>query len=175
MPGIEVVYLYDVAIAAAVAMAKDMAGCSPKIVVAETAEQACVDADVIITAASSYQANVMARWVRPGTHVNAIGTDTRGKQEVEAQLFAAAKVVVDDTEQSIYLGESQHAYDAGIITRQSIHAEIGEVIRGVKPGRTTAGEITIYDATGVAVQDLATAGYAFEQAKKKGVGCWVTL
>ncbi len=175
LPAVETVYLYDVVPAAAAAAAAELAGRPQRAVVAETARQACVGADVIVTAASSYQANVMAEWVRPGTHVNAIGTDTRGKQEVEARLFAAAKVVVDDSGQAVTIGESQHAFAAGLITRESIHAEIGEVIRGVKPGRTSAGEITIYDATGVAVQDLATAGLAYEQAVKRGLGTWVDI
>ncbi len=173
LPAVETVCLYDAVPAAAAA--GTLTGRPQKAVVAESAQQACESADVIITAASSYQANVLAAWVRPGTHVNAIGTDTRGKQEVEAALFAGAKVVADDIGQCITIGECQHPYAAGLLTRESIHAEIGEIIRGVKPGRTSAQEITIYDATGVAVQDLATAGLAYEQAVKRGLGTWVEI
>ncbi len=175
LPRIATIYLYDAVPAAAAAMAGELAAGPRKIAVAATAEEACRGADVIITAASSYRPIVMAGWVKPGTHINAVGTDTRGKQELDANLFAGAKVVVDDTAQCIYLGECQHPYDAGIITRQSIHAEIGEIIAGAKPGRTAADGITIYDTTGVAVQDLATAGYAYEQARTRGIGQWVAI
>ena len=175
LPAVEEIFLYDIHAPAAAALARDIAHYPQKIAVASTAEKACSNADVIITATSSYAAIVMAEWVKQGTHINAVGTDTRGKQELDPEIFAKAVVVVDNTDQSLYLGESQHPYARGIITRESIHAEIGEIINGIKPGRITREEITLFDTTGVAIQDLATAGYAFEQALKKGIGSHITL
>ena len=175
LPNIKEIFLYDVVAAAAEALARDIAHYPQKIVVAACAKQACVGADVIVTAASSFKAIVMNEWIKPGTHINAIGTDTRGKQELDPEILARAKVVVDNIGQCIYLGECQHAIDAGIITRESIWAELGELVNKTKPGRLTAEEITVFDTTGVAIQDLATAGYALEEAVKKGVGIRVML
>ncbi len=108
----------------------------------------------------------MLPWVSPGTHINAIGTDTRGKQELDPRLFLKAKVVTDSTEQCLQLGECQHPYALGFIGKDSIHAEIGEIITGAKQGRTSAEEVTIFDTTGVAIQDLAVAGLALQKLQK---------
>ena len=175
MPSFQEVRIYDQNRGVANALAKDVARYIPKVVAEKEPRSACCGADVIVTAASSYEAIIMADWIKPGTHINAVGTDTRGKQELDPDIFRQAKLVVDNISQCIYLGESQHAYDAGIITRESIYAEIGEIINGMKPGRATPEEVTIFDTTGVAIQDLATAGYAVDQARKKGLGTRVWL
>jgi alanine dehydrogenase len=175
MPALEKIYICDMFPASAAALAQDMAHHPQKFFVADSPAQACSDADVIITATSSFQAIVMDEWIKPGTHINAIGTDTRGKQELDPRIFARATAVVDDLEQCCYLGECQHAYASGIITKDSIHAQIGEIINGKKKGRSTPSEITIFDTTGVAIQDLATASYALEQALEKGTGSRVTI
>jgi alanine dehydrogenase len=175
LPNIEEIYLYDAYPATAEALAGEIGHYPQKVMVADSPAQACICADVIITAASSYKAIVMNEWIKPGTHINAIGTDTRGKQELDPKIFVSATIVVDNTNQSLYLGECQHAYDAGIITQESIYAEIGEIINGTKPRRATPSEVTIFDTTGVAIQDLATAGYAVEEALKKGIGNLVTV
>jgi alanine dehydrogenase len=175
LPGIEEIRLYDLHAPAAQALARDMAHRPQKIIVAAGAQEACTAADVIVTTTPSYQAVVMADWVKPGTHINAVGTDTRGKQELDPAIFTRATIVVDNITQCLYLGECQHAYDAGIIKKESIAAEIGEIVNGTKPGRTNAKEITVFDTTGVAIQDLATAGYAVDEALKKGIGVRVTL
>lgn len=170
LPHIKKIFLYDAYPEAAKTLASEMTQYPQKLVIADTPEQACRCADVIITAASSYQAIVMAEWIKPGTHINAIGTDTRGKQELDPRIFAHAVVVVDDLNQCCYLGECQHAYNEGIITKESIYGQIGEVINGVKKGRKTVEEVTVFDTTGVAIQDLATAGYAVAEALKQGIG-----
>jgi alanine dehydrogenase len=175
MPALEEIYIFDLFPAAAAALARDMAHHPQKFTVADSCAQACSSADLIITATSSYQAIVMDEWIKPGTHINAIGTDTRGKQELDPGIFGRATVVVDDLEQCCYLGECQHAVDAGILSRDRIHAQIGEIINGKKKGRSAATEITVFDTTGVAIQDLATASYALEQALKKGTGGRITL
>ena len=175
LPAIKEVWVYDVFRASAEKVVADLQNENYSIRVAESAEQASDGADVIVTATSSFQAIVMNEWIKPGTHINAIGTDTRGKQELDPLIFGRAAVFVDNLEQCCYLGECQHAVDAGILSRQSIRAELGELINRSKPGRTSPEEITIFDTTGVAIQDLATAGYALQEAKKRGLGLRIKL
>lgn len=175
LPNIKEIYLCDANIDFAKTLARDIIQYPQKIVIANDPEQACKYADVIITATSSFKAIVMDEWIKPGTHINAIGTDTRGKQELDPNIFSRATVVVDDINQCCYLGECQHAFDLGLITKETIYAQIGEVINGFKEGRRALDEITVFDTTGVAIQDLATAGYAYDQAVKRGIGKRVVL
>lgn len=176
LPNIKEIYVYDIFPAASEGIAKDFSTGGLKAKAVATAEEACRIADVIVTTTSNYNPIVMADWIKPGTHINAVGTDTRGKQELDPQVFVLAdKIVVDNTSQCLYLGECQHAYDAGLITKESIYAEIGEIIRGTKNARQNDQEVTIFDTTGVAIQDLATAGYALKQAVASGIGVRVEI
>ncbi len=126
------------------------------------------ESDVIITITSSFAPILKASQVRPGTHLACMGTDTKGKQEVEAELIAAATIFTDEVAQSITIGEAQHAIAKGLLTEQAI-VEIGAVINGAHPGRTSAQEITVFDGTGVGLQDLAVASAAVERATEKGI------
>ena len=126
------------------------------------------EADVIVTITSSFAPILMAGQVRPGTHLACMGTDTRGKQEVEAALVARATVFADEVAQAVTLGESQHAVAAGTLAADDI-TEIGAVITGAHPGRTSDGEITLFDGTGVGLQDLAVASAVVRLAVEKGV------
>lgn len=126
------------------------------------------EADVIITITSSFQPILKASEVRPGTHLACMGTDTKGKQEVDAALVAAATVFTDEVAQAVTIGEAQHAVAQGLLARDDI-VEIGAVINGAHPGRTSADEITLFDGTGVGLQDLAVAAAAVDRAIKKGV------
>ena len=125
-------------------------------------------ADVIITITSSPAASLMKDHVSPGTHLACMGTDTKGKQEVEAALVAAATVFTDEVAQSVTIGEAQHAIAAGLIGEKDI-TEIGRVITGDHPGRTREEEITLFDGTGVGLQDLAVASTAAELAVARGI------
>ena len=127
-----------------------------------------MSADVIVTTTPSFRPIVMNSWIAPGVHINAIGADTKGKQEIDQQLFARGKIVVDSFSQARELGETQHAIRDGII--DSVHAELGEIIAGMKQGRKNASEITLFDATGIAIQDLSVAAYVYESAVSKGIG-----
>ena len=127
-------------------------------------------ADILITVTPSQQALVEQSWVRPGTHISAMGADTRGKQELDPLLVAAAALFVDEAAQAISIGECQHAYGAGLITGESFRGSIGEVIAGLCDGRRTAQEITLFDGTGVALQDLVVADLAVRMAMQRGVG-----
>jgi ornithine cyclodeaminase/alanine dehydrogenase-like protein (mu-crystallin family) len=126
------------------------------------------ESDVIITITSSFAPILKASQVRPGTHLACMGTDTKGKQEVEAELVAAATIFTDEVAQSVTIGEAQHAVAEGLLSEQAI-VEIGAVINGAHPGRTSAQEITVFDGTGVGLQDLAVASAAVERATEKGI------
>jgi ornithine cyclodeaminase len=124
-------------------------------------------ADVIVTITSSPAASLMDAHVRPGTHVACMGTDTRGKQEVEAAILARATIFTDEVAQSVTLGEAQHAVAEGLLAEGEI-VPIGRVLIGEHPGRTSEEEITIFDGTGVGLQDLAVAGAAVRRAVETG-------
>ncbi len=125
-------------------------------------------ADVIISITSSFDAILKAGQVKPGTHIACMGTDTKGKQEVEAALVAKATVFTDEIAQAITIGECQHAIADGSLTEAQI-TELGAVINGTHAGRTSADEITLFDGTGVGLQDLAVASAAVELALESGV------
>ncbi len=131
-------------------------------------EELGAQADVVVTITSSFAPSLMAAHVRPGTHLACMGTDTVGKQEVDAALVARATVFTDEVAQSITLGEAQHAVKAGLKAETDI-ATIGQVIEGTHPGRTSADEITLFDGTGVGLQDLAVADRALRLAVERGV------
>ena len=103
-----------------------------------------------------------------------MGTDTKGKQEVEAALLARATVFADELAQSITIGEAQHAVAAGLIDAADI-VQIGAVINGSHPGRTSAEQITLFDGTGVGLQDLAVAAAAVRLALERGVAIGVDV
>lgn len=126
------------------------------------------EADVIITITSSFAPILKASQVRPGTHLACMGTDTKGKQEVETELVAAATVFTDEVAQSVQIGEAQHAVAAGRLAASNI-VELGAVINGTHPGRRSNDEITVFDGTGVGLQDLAVASVAVDLAVARGV------
>lgn len=126
------------------------------------------EADVIITITSAFAPSLMADHVSPGVHIACMGTDTKGKQEVEAALLARATVFTDEVAQSISIGEAQHAIAGDLIAETSV-CQLGAVINGAHPGRTSADEITLFDGTGVGLQDLAVAASVVELAVEKGV------
>ncbi len=132
------------------------------------------DADAIITITSSFAPTLMAEHVAPGTHIACMGTDTVDKQEVEAALLGKATVFADEVAQSITLGEAQHAMAAGLIAETDVN-EIGAVINGAHPGRTSADEITLFDGTGVGLQDLAVAASIVDVAVARGEATIVPL
>ena len=127
-----------------------------------------VEADVIISITSAFQPSLMADHVSPGTHLACMGTDTKGKQEVEAALLARATVFTDEVAQSVTIGEAQHAIAEGLIAAGDVH-QIGAVINGSHPGRSSDGEITLFDGTGVGLQDLAVAASVVDLAIAQGI------
>jgi alanine dehydrogenase len=131
--------------------------------------------DIIITATPSREALVGSDCVRPGTHITAVGSDGQGKQEVDVGLLQRAKIVVDNADQSLEIGELQHAVRAGVGGREMIYAELGEICAQLKPGRENDEEITVFDSSGVSFQDLVVAGYLVRQAESEKFGEHILL
>ena len=148
-------------------------GCHAAIIAAPGLEEAVKQSDVILTATPAREPFLKAEWVQPGTHISCVGADMTGKQEVESALFAIAKVFGDDTAQCLSVGECEIPYKAGIFSGEL--CEIGSVISGAVPGRTDASDITIFDSTGIALQDISTAASLLHAVQKAGKGQTVTL
>ncbi|MDH5188814.1 MAG: ornithine cyclodeaminase family protein [Rhodospirillaceae bacterium] len=130
-------------------------------------EQLGAEADVIVSITSAHEPLMMKDWVKPGTHIACMGTDTAGKQELDPALMVAATVFTDEVAQSITIGETQHAIAAGLIKESDI-TPLGDVIIKKHAGRTADDEITLFDGTGVGLQDLAVASAAAKLAQKQG-------
>ena len=142
----------------------------------EDIKDAVIEADIIVTVTPSRKALVMKEWIQEGVHINAIGADGPGKQELDPFIVKRAdKIVVDSLSQCRIIGEIQHALADGLIIEDDIYAEIGQILIGEKKGRETNEEITLFDATGLAAQDIAAANIVFKQAKEKGIGRVVSL
>jgi ornithine cyclodeaminase/alanine dehydrogenase len=138
-------------------------------------EGATGQSDVVVTCTPSKQYYVHESYIKPGTFVAGVGADSHDKQELDPALLAGSKVVVDLLEQCKYVGELHHALDAGLLTEEDVHGELGAVVVGHVPGRTSAEEITVFDATGTALQDTAAAVLAYERAVEAGLGLTVHL
>ncbi|MDB5522461.1 MAG: ornithine cyclodeaminase [Rhizobium sp.] len=136
----------------------------------DSREAVAANADILITVTPSSKALVKKAWVRPGTHISAMGADTRGKQELDPQLVASAALFVDEAAQSLSIGELQHAFGLGLITEKDIRGSIGEVIAGMIDGRKSDEDVTLFDGTGVALQDLVVADLAVKRARERGLG-----
>lgn len=138
-------------------------------------EKAVKGADILVTVMLARKPLVMNDWISEGMHINAIGADAPGKQELDPEILKRAKIVVDDLEQASHGGEINTALSEGIIKREDVYAEIGEIVTGKKPGRTSDDEITIFDSTGLAIQDIATDWKVYLKAREIGRGTEVEL
>jgi alanine dehydrogenase len=126
--------------------------------------------DICVTCTTSRQPMLGSDDVSPGTFIAAVGADNPQKQELHPSLMARSKVVCDILEQCAVIGDLHHALGAGVMTRANVHAELGEIVAGRKPGRESQEEITIFDSTGMALQDVAAAAFLFEKAERNGSG-----
>jgi alanine dehydrogenase len=127
-------------------------------------------ADVVVTLTPARGPIVRDEWIAPGTHIAAVGADKSGDQELEAAILERARIFVDDIRQCRTDGEINVPLAQGLITEADIAGEIGEVVAGKKPGRTSAEEVTVFDSTGIALQDSATVPLEYERAVAAGVG-----
>ncbi len=127
-------------------------------------ENAC-DCDVLTTTTPSRSPIIRSEWIHEGTHINAIGADAPGKEELDPALLKRAQVFVDDPTQAIHSGEINVPISHGIYRAVDIAGTLGEVVIGKKK-RTGPDTITIFDSTGLAIQDLAIAHIAMQHGKK---------
>jgi ornithine cyclodeaminase/alanine dehydrogenase-like protein (mu-crystallin family) len=129
-----------------------------------------VKSDIVCTLTPARAPLIKKQWILPGTHINAIGADAEGKEELEPEILNNAMVVVDDIRQASHAGEINVPISKGTYKVEQIYATLGEIIAGKKKGRTDKNTITVFDSTGVAIEDISTAKLLFEKAKQKGVG-----
>jgi alanine dehydrogenase len=168
---IEKVWVYDYDQAQAQKFASDFTGeLGIDVEVASDLQTAVRQSHVCVTCTPSKQPFLKQDFIAPGTFIAAVGADNPEKQELEPALIGRNKVVVDVLEQCASIGELHHALDAGVMTNDDVYGELGEVIAGIKPGRTSPDEIIIFDSTGMALQDVVTAAAVYEKAVSEGVG-----
>jgi alanine dehydrogenase len=141
-----------------------------KVRAVSSAKDAVVGADMIVTATSSRAPIVMNDWVKDGAHINCIGADAPGKQELSPAILKRARVIVDDWEQASHSGEINVPLSRGEVVVSDIDGEIGDVVIGQKPGRLNDSEVTVFCSTGLAIQDSLTAKIVYEAAMKNNVG-----
>ena len=146
------------------------------IEITQTARQAVSAADVICTATTSTTPVFRDADVKPGAHINAIGSFTPQMQEVPAETVARALLVVDSRE-AVWAeaGDLIIARKQGLITTDSVHAEIGEIVAGTRPGRSDDDQVTLFKSVGNAVQDVSVAARVLKEAKRKGLAMEVEL
>jgi len=143
--------------------------------VAASAKEAMVDCDIVVTTTPSVTPIVMESWVSVGIHFNCIGADAPGKEELEPAILKRATVVVDDWVQASHSGEINVPISKGFISKEDIWAELSEVVTGTKAGRESPNEVTVFDSTGLAIQDAVTADLAYREAIQKKVGQYITI
>src|SRR6266436_6999419 len=128
--------------------------------------------DVCVTCTTASEFFVRKEDVAPGTFIAAVGADDAYKQEIDPALIASAKVVADSLNQSYAIGDTHHAIAKGLMRKEDVYAELGEIVAGKKTGRTTDDEIIIFDSTGVAIEDAVAAAAAYEKAQTAGIGTY---
>ena len=141
---------------------------------AESVEEAVRGADVVVTATNSSEPVLRHEWLKPGAHVNAVGSSVKTARELDTATMAAGSLFVDRRESTLNeAGDYLFAAEEGAIGPDHIRAEIGEILTGKHPGRTAPDELTVFKSLGLAVEDLAAAEYIVRRAQESGVGTTV--
>jgi alanine dehydrogenase len=135
-----------------------------------SAREAVAGRDIVVTTTPSEEPVVFRDWVSPGTHINAIGADAAGKEELDPAILTGAKIVVDDWAQAKHSGEINVPLSQGLLKPEQVYGSLGEIVAGKKPGRQTPEEITVFDSTGLIIQDLALGFAVYRRAKGRGLG-----
>jgi ornithine cyclodeaminase len=171
------VYLYAPTRAHAEALAGEVIVAGPELVVASSAEQAVSDADVVVVATSAREPVLARGWLKPGTHLNAVGASTPAAREIDTATVAASALFCDSRESlRNEAGEFRLAVSEGLIAGEDhVRAELGEVLAGRGPGRLDDAELTLFRSLGIAVEDLAAAQSAVATARASGIGTEVEL
>jgi len=150
--------------------------CGVPIEVVHSAQEAVRDSDLLVTVTTAKEPIVKAHWLKPGAHVNAVGSHRPDLREIDGATLKRAKVVVDSRAAIMAeCGDILLALDEKSISEADIHGELGEVLAGGKTGRSSAGEITLYKSVGIAIQDVATAQLVYRKALEQNVGTNVEI
>lgn len=140
----------------------------PRFAFRRSTPEEAVASDIVCTLTPSRQPVVRREWVAPGTHINAVGADAEGKQELDPAILRDALVVVDDLRQSRAAGEINVALSRGELSLEGVYGTLGEIIAGDRPGRTDDTAVTVFDSTGVAIEDIAVARTVYDKAVLNG-------
>jgi alanine dehydrogenase len=140
----------------------------PHLPIRNCSIQEAVASDIVCTLTPSRSPVVRKEWIIPGTHINAVGADAPGKQELDPSILKEAIVVVDDMKQASGSGEINVPIQKGVYSTSEVYGTLAEVIVGRKKGRTDSRAITVFDSTGIAVEDIAVAKLLFEEAQQSG-------
>lgn len=167
---IKLIKIYDISPLAVKRYVKIMKHIKLNIIPAKTIRDCIKDADIIVTTTPSRSPLVKSEWVKDGVHINAIGADAKGKQELEPKLLKRSKIVIDDLRQAVSSGEVNVPLSKGFLSKNDIYSTLGDIIIGKRPGRTSDKEITIFDSTGLAIQDVSIASFIYKKALSKGIG-----
>lgn len=147
----------------------------PELPVRETSIEEACRADILCTVTPARGPIVRSEWIRPGTHINAIGADAKGKEELDPAILSRALVVVDDIRQAVSGGEINVPVTKGLFKPEAVYASLSDIVAGRKPGRIDDKAITLFDSTGVAIEDVATARLIHDRAKAAGKYLTVNL
>ncbi len=170
-------YVYDVSAEAVKSFVKDMsAKLKLEVIAADSPEQMLAEADILCTATSSATPIFDGSQVRPGTHINGVGSHSPTTSELDTTIVRRSRLIADSTEACLKeAGDVMIAIQEGLITASHIQADLGDLVLGRKQGRTNAEEITLFKSNGLAIQDAATAKLVYDAAKNAGAGKEVTL
>jgi alanine dehydrogenase len=172
---LERVHVWDINGQAAERLAQEMSA-ALKLDVRSAPDLSTVrQSDIVVTCTSARRAFLTPELVRPGTFISAVGADNSDKHEIDPRLYAASLAVVDSLEQAAEIGDLHHALEAGAVTRAHVHASLGEILAGTKPGRTDDRAITLFDSTGMGLQDVAAAVAIYRRALEAGAGTRLSL
>ena len=176
-PNLEEIRVCDISPQAAKSFASEAKNKAPNCKITTFANEAETinRADIVVTTTPSNKPIVLEPWVSDGTHFNCIGADAPLKEELDPAILKRAKIVVDDWEQAAHSGEINVPLSKGILSKQNVWAELGEIIIGTKHARTSDKEITIFDSTGLAIQDAATVDLAYKKAISQKTGCFIDI
>jgi alanine dehydrogenase len=173
---LETVFVYDKSRQKALEFGRELtANLNIPIAVVDDLSDHVRCSDICLTCTTSREPLISEEDVRPGTFIAAVGADNPQKQEIHAALMGRSKVVCDVIEQCAAMGDLHHALDAGTMQIERVHAELGEIVAGRKPGRESTEEVIVFDSTGMALQDVATAATVYEKAIREQAGTSLKL
>jgi len=170
------VHAYDTNADAARRFALDMAPVvGAPIRPADDLHRAVSTSDIVVTCTTSTRPILGPDDVRPGTFVAAVGADNPEKHEIDPRLLASSKVVADIIDQAATIGDLHHALAAGLMRPQDVHAELGEIVIGRRPGGVSRDDVLVFDSAGVALQDVAAAALVHRKAHERHVGSAIAI